>query len=50
MVNPILTSLDAELLLVSGKIMFWGDIGAEAITGLPGTTYPEKSSSAKRLV
>jgi hypothetical protein len=41
MVNPILTSLDAELLLVSGKIMFWGDTGAGAITGFPGTTYPE---------
>ena len=49
MVNPIPTSLDAELLLVSGKIMFWGDIGSGAITGFPGATYPEKKVSGKRL-
>jgi hypothetical protein len=50
MVNPILTSLDAELFPVSGKIMFLGDIGAVAITGFPGTTYPEKRVQRKRLV
>lgn len=36
MVNPILTSLDAELLLVSGKIVFLGDIGAGGDNWLPG--------------